>query len=205
MRLYSYIVRYDSGFAPNPFYNFCTLATCKPKIRKPALVDDWVIGTGSGNKKVGRSGYLVYAMRITDVITFQDYWQDQRFQRKKPNLRGSRKQSCGDNIYSLNPATQVWNQLDSYHSNNDGSPNLSHIQRDTGINRILLSNDFVYFGGCGPRIPDAFRNYGGEDICKSRQGHKVIRDTQLIRDFVGWIASLNVKGYVSPPFEWLTS
>ena len=32
-RIYSYVVRYDSGFAPNPFYGYCTLATCKPDIR----------------------------------------------------------------------------------------------------------------------------------------------------------------------------
>ncbi|MEZ1875782.1 hypothetical protein QVM44_32900, partial [Pseudomonas aeruginosa] len=25
-RVHSYVVRYDSGFAPNPFYEYCTLA-----------------------------------------------------------------------------------------------------------------------------------------------------------------------------------
>ena len=35
-RVHSYVVRYDSGFAPNPFYEYCTLATCKPNIRKGA-------------------------------------------------------------------------------------------------------------------------------------------------------------------------
>ncbi len=44
--IHSYIVRYDSGFAPNPFYGFCTLATCKPDIRKHAQVGDWIVGTG---------------------------------------------------------------------------------------------------------------------------------------------------------------
>ena len=31
---YSYIITRDYGFAPNPFGGVCTLATCKPKIRK---------------------------------------------------------------------------------------------------------------------------------------------------------------------------
>src|SRR5712671_5339411 len=34
MRLYSYVVARDFGFAPNPFFGVCTLATCKPDIRK---------------------------------------------------------------------------------------------------------------------------------------------------------------------------
>jgi hypothetical protein len=41
-RIYSYVVRYDSGFAPNPFYGYCTLATCKPDIRRGAEVGDLV-------------------------------------------------------------------------------------------------------------------------------------------------------------------
>ena len=44
MKLYSYIVARDFGFAPNPFYGFCTLATCKPKIAKDRYgwrLDNW--------------------------------------------------------------------------------------------------------------------------------------------------------------------
>ena len=36
MTVYSYIVAYDSGFAPNPFHGTCTLACCKPTIRRTA-------------------------------------------------------------------------------------------------------------------------------------------------------------------------
>ena len=34
MIVYEYVMTSDSGFAPNPFYGACTLACCKPKIRK---------------------------------------------------------------------------------------------------------------------------------------------------------------------------
>jgi hypothetical protein len=34
----------DTGFAPNPFHDFLTLATCKPDIRKKAQIGDWVLG-----------------------------------------------------------------------------------------------------------------------------------------------------------------
>lgn len=51
MKIFSYVVSRDFGFAPNPFFNFCTLATCKPKIRKDAKIGDWIIGTNSTTKK----------------------------------------------------------------------------------------------------------------------------------------------------------
>ena len=42
MKYFAYILKLDSGFAPNPFYKFCTLATCKPETRKQAEVGDWI-------------------------------------------------------------------------------------------------------------------------------------------------------------------
>ncbi len=65
MRLHSYVVARDYGFAPNPFFGVCTLATCKPKIRSVAEVGDWVVGTGS--KRRGRDKHIVYAMRVAVV------------------------------------------------------------------------------------------------------------------------------------------
>ena len=44
MKLFSYILARDFGFAPNPFYSICSLATCKPIIRKKAQIGDWIIG-----------------------------------------------------------------------------------------------------------------------------------------------------------------
>lgn len=63
---------------------------------------DWVVGTGSASD--GLTGHLVYAMRVTQTMTFDDYFVDHRFQMKKPNLAGSRKQAFGDNIYHRNEA-----------------------------------------------------------------------------------------------------
>lgn len=82
-RIYSYVVRYDSGFAPNPFYSYCTLATCKPSIRRSANVGDWVVGSGSNSRSVRRGGHLVYAMRVTDAMTFDQYSIDPRFESKE--------------------------------------------------------------------------------------------------------------------------
>ena len=40
MRLFTYVIVSDSGFAPNPYWGYCTLATCKPVIRRVAKADD---------------------------------------------------------------------------------------------------------------------------------------------------------------------
>ena len=49
--LYAYAITRDFGFAPNPFHGNCTLATCKPRIRKSANVGDWVLGIGGASLK----------------------------------------------------------------------------------------------------------------------------------------------------------
>jgi Nucleotide modification associated domain 2 len=151
LRLFSYVVARDYGFAPNPFFNVCTLATCKPGIRRLAQVGDWVIGTGTANRN--RAGYLVYAMKVAETMTFEGYWNDPRFQLKKPNLRSSKKVAFGDNIYSRAPAGGAWCQLDSHHSFANGSPNPANIENDTKADRMLIGTEFVYWGGSARQRP----------------------------------------------------
>jgi len=199
--LYSYVVRYDSGFAPNPFYGYCTLATCKPKIRNSATVGDWLIGCGS--KSVGRSGYLVYAMQVTETLTFEQYDTDSRFKSKKPFRNGSRKQSCGDNIYFRSAAHETWKQRDSFHSHPDGSTNADHVSRDTGTNKVLISDHFIYFGGEGPKFLSLLRDKEGRSLCAHARGYSRFDDPQLITNFEQWINNFRLRGYQGAPLEWL--
>lgn len=202
-RIYSYVVRYDSGFAPNPFYGYCTLATCKPDIRRKANIDDWVIGSASNERNIRRGGHLVYAMRVTEAMTFDEYSTDPRFEVKKPYRRGSRKQSCGDNIYFRNAPDADWNQRDSFHSQSDGQVNPQHVGRDTGVNRILISDDFIYYGGTGPRFPDELRDQNGRALCKSGIGRSCFEDAKLVEDLEHWIRGFGINGYQGPPHEWI--
>ncbi len=198
MRLFSYVVARDYGFAPNPFYGVCTLATCKPDIRKVASVGDWVIGTGSSRRN--KRGFLVYAMRVTEIMTFNEYWEDERFYRKRPNLRGSKKQSFGDNIY-FKDDTDRWYQQDSHHSYCNGTLNPHNIRNDTRTDRILLSTDYTYWGGSRPEIPLRFRDYNGFDICAMRY-HKSQFPEILVSDFITWLLSLDERGYLDAPLDW---
>ena len=198
MRLFSYVVARDYGFAPNPFFGICTLATCKPIIRRVASIGDWIVGTGSSAWV--RQGSLVYSMRITEVMTFNEYWEDERFRRKRPNLSGSKKQAFGDNIYFKDNADQ-WHQEDSHHSYSGGAPNPYNIQNDTQTDRILLSTDFTYWGGSGPDIPPRFRNYDGFDVCAARN-HKSLFPDGLVNEFVAWFQFLGAIGYAGKPLDW---
>ena len=74
VRLFSYRIVHDSGAAPNPFWGRCTLAICKPAIRRAAVPGDWVLATGSLHSSVGDLSHsVVYAMRVDDRMSMEDY------------------------------------------------------------------------------------------------------------------------------------
>ncbi|HBF37382.1 MAG TPA: hypothetical protein DDW50_08690 [Firmicutes bacterium] len=193
MKCYSYIVARDYGFAPNPFGTYCTLATCKPGIRKAAQVGDWVIGTGSA--KYHPKNRLVYAMRIDEKIDYNEYWNDPRFQYKKPILNGSLKQMYGDNIYHYDLILKKWIQEDSHHSNPDGTENEYNLKRDTGSIYVLISCYFWYFGKNPIVIPTEYI----DTLCLKARGYKCIRDIQALSKFYKWLENNFSKKYNSDP------
>jgi len=82
-KLYSYVLAHDSGFVPNSFGSYYTLACCKPKIRKNTKIGDWIVGTGS-KRNVGNVR-LIYVIGVTKKITFEQYANDGRFTSKIPS------------------------------------------------------------------------------------------------------------------------
>jgi hypothetical protein len=172
MTIYSYTVARDYGFAPNPFGGYCTLACCKPKIRKGASIGDWVVGVGgTKNNLVGR---IIYAMIVEEAMSFEDYWNDPRFQFKKPVLEGGHKGFFGDNIYRWDDRLDKYVQSNSHHSSPDGSTSTHNLSKDTGADRVLISSNYIYFGQAAVKPPaDIAHDYGDEfphwarDIYKS--------------------------------------
>jgi hypothetical protein len=198
VRLYSYVVARDFGFAPNPFYGFCTLATCKPDIRRTAQIGDWVVGTGSKGK--GRGGHLVFAMRVTEAMSFDEYWADPRFASKQPSLHGSLKRAFGDNIYHRR--LDEWSQANSHHSMHDGTANPENVEHDTRTDRVLISDHFGYWGGGGPEVAAEFRDWEGVDVCLGRQGHRCNFPAELVAQFIQWLEQIGMDGYVGRPGDW---
>ena len=59
----------------------------------------------------------------------------------------------GDNIYHRAHGNGEWQQEDSHHSNPDGSVNPHNLLHDTRIDRVLISDCFIYFGAEAPDVP----------------------------------------------------
>jgi Nucleotide modification associated domain 2 len=192
--LASYVVRWDHGFAPNPFYGTCTLATCKPAIRKRAEVGDWVLGTGSAQRDF--AGRAIFLMKVGEIICFDDYWDAPSFDRKRPVMNGSLKQRFGDNIYHHNEVG-AWLQEDSRHSQ-DGSVNDHNLVRDTATtDRVLMGTDFIYWGDTAPSIPKSLMNF-----VISHPGYANRFADADIDALVNWAYGLGARGQVGDPLEW---
>ena len=85
-------------------------------------------------------------MKVSEIVDFNEYWNDKRFSLKKPCRNGSRVKLLGDNIYHKDEGDN-WLQEDSHHSNPDGSINEANLNTDTGsTEKVLISNLFFYFG-----------------------------------------------------------
>jgi hypothetical protein len=147
MRLFSYVVAHDTGFAPNPFHGYCSLACCKPKIRSQARPGDLVVGLSR------RCQRLVFVMRVAEDMSFAGYWDDPRFRAKRPVWRSpSVRSRCGDNCYEPNGAGYTQIPSGHYDHENDRE-DLHNKQRDITVDRVLVGEDFVYFGADGPELP----------------------------------------------------
>ena len=181
MTLYAYIVRWDDGFAPNPFQGVCTLACCKYVTRRVAQVGDYIVGLNS--KSLGNR--LVYAMQISETMTFDEYWRDRRFRAKRPDMSAGGEKALGDNIYRWDAKRQEYRQAHSLHSNRDGTENLKNKRHDTKGNDywVLISNKFTYWGDQSPDDPPFLIN-----IVKHGPGHKSKANDPYIPDFKKWFA-----------------
>ncbi len=181
MKFKTYIVARDYGFAPNPFGKYCTLACCKQRIRQLLEVGDWIFGTGS--KKRNQGGKLVFAMNVTEKLTFQNYWNDQRFENKKPVMNGSLVQMYGDYIYHYDDQKREWKQSDSHHSLPNGTVNGHNLERDLSAKYVLISENFYYFGKSAIEIPEKFKS----ELCTPTQGHKNV-NKELALKFIDWLS-----------------
>ena len=155
----------------------CTLACCKPRIRKAAKVGDYVIGFGTKD----RGNRVVYAMRVTKTMEFVDYWVASRFLVKRPDMSAGGEKALGDNIYHPGPGVDGWVMEWSQHSNpDDGSQNAKHTRTDISGVKALISDDFVYWGNDGPPLPDELA-----ELVHGR-GHKSRANDPLIPAFIEW-------------------
>jgi hypothetical protein len=197
-RIYSYKLSRDFGFAPNPFHGFCTLATCKPQIRQGAQVGDIIIGCGS--KELKMMGKVIFAMRVSEKLTFQQYWNDRRFAVKKVNFYSSKAAAYGDNIYHIESGQ--WIQEDSHHSFDGGGVNEENLDRDLGSDNVLISEDFVYWGANAPMMPSHLRDLDGDDLFPQGRNFRSIFSDTFRREVAAWFTALPERGNLGRPACW---
>ena len=180
-KYFAYILKVDAGFAPNPFFGFCTLAVCKPQIRKKALRGDWIFGLGSREYR----GRLIYAMKVTDKVGFNEYWNEKKYSKKKSNDR-SAKERRGDNIYHKDSGGSWVQEKNPFHNKRD-------IERDISGKFVLISDCFFYFGKNSIALPTLFK----EETVKLRQGYKYI-DKKTSEPFIKFLKKKPTGCYGDP-------
>jgi hypothetical protein len=189
MTIYSYIVKHDTGFSPNPFHGYCTLACCKPAIRRTAGKGDWIVGLTS--KKSGNR--IVYLMRVDETPkTYAEYWSDRRFIAKRPRYDAGVFAKCGDNIYR--PQGSGHRQLWSTHSDgqSESSDNKAH---DLGGRYVLISETFSYFGSNPRELPPELNGL------KVGRGHRSRFSDEVKAAFLDFVRILRL-GVHAPPHKW---
>lgn len=195
MNLVSYKMTHDSGFAPNPFHGYLTLATCKPGIRRSGnrRVGDLVAGFTSGSlcgDAVGRER-LVYLMRVDEILPIEDYFLDPRFEAKIPS-KGSPDtiRRAGDNIYrSRVPWPRDGNDYEQI-PNDCHPPESKHHDVSGRYVLVAHSENYFYFGRNALTVPAHVR----PDIPRGQSGYgKSTTDPRRVEEFVAY-----VKGRFDP-------
>lgn len=197
-KVFSYKLVRDYGFAPNPFHGICTLGTCKPQIREGARIGDIIIGCGS--KALNLEGRMIFAMRVSQKMSFQEYWEHEAFRIKRPNLRASKSMAYGDNIYHRDG--DGWIQEDSHHSFTGGALNRENLNRDTGSDNVLIGEEFVYWGASAVEIPEHLRDFEGDDLYPHSRNYRngFSKDFRLQID--AWFEGIIDRGRRGRPASW---
>lgn len=141
--LFTYKVKHDGGTAPNPFGGICTLAICKPAIRRVAKSGDVIVGFGC--KSNGDSEYrIIYCMIVKETIPWPQYIAEANTGRFRSNGRVPRSENdFGDCIWKHTNGKHEPHASSSYHGLDDYERDVSD-----GVN-VLVSTDFWYFGRGG--------------------------------------------------------
>lgn len=145
MNIYAYIVPVDDGAAPNPYGGVCSLAICKPNLRKIAKIGDWIVGLSPEFK-------LIYTMKITTVMTMKEYdtYTKDNLPIKIPNKTSKNiEEQMGDSVYDFTQDSALLRP--SVHSR-------CTKEMDLAGENVLLSTYFYYFGNKPKDLPKEFEN-----------------------------------------------
>ncbi len=201
IRLFSYKMTHDSGFAPCPFGGMLTLATCKPMIRKSKKIGDWIAGFTSNklNGDLVGNERLIYLMKVTAKVNFQEYWYNPKYHSRKPYLdSGNLMGKIGDNIYKplvKNPKTiDDFKQVLNPHHKKKWQK-----ERDLSGLYVLISEKFYYFGSCPLTVSPDIRPKTPKG--QTSQGVRTYDDNRT-KGFIEYVENNYQQGIHSCPHKW---
>lgn len=205
IRLFSYKMTNDTGFAPNPFWGYLTIATCKPGFRRSKRVGDWILGFSSKSltrrygvrlDDVGEEK-LIFAMKVSERLTTREYWLDYRFRSKKPSASAQAVvDRTGDNIYEpLVPEPSTPTDFKQLPNPNHGTDAQSH---DLKAMWILAATEFWYFGSGRIALPEDVRPL--VPVGQSAYGKRTY-DEHRIAKFLNYLSKYP-KGVNAAPHKW---
>ncbi|NHJ85180.1 MAG: hypothetical protein FK734_06945 [Asgard group archaeon] len=204
MKIYSFVVNDDNGFSPNPFWDYCTIAVGQELIRHLAKVGDWIVGLKEKSSKL-EDHSLLFAMQITEKLTFKEYWENPRFQVKKPDFTLDEQiYHVGDNFYE--PDKKGFKQHYSLHSRDyfDSDENWEEQKREDIQGEYVLISEKKYFHYFGKK-PEPLPSTELIDVLYCDIGHKCIADPEAPKDFLDFIKKLKKEkkfGFINPPENW---
>jgi hypothetical protein len=211
LRLFSYKMTHDTGFAPNPFWGVLTLATCKPGIRRTKKEGDWIAGFTSQElcgDTVGAER-LVFLMQATKPLSIAEYFRSKAYQAKIPKPNSSRAvERTGDNIYrpikALPRSFRDFEQLRNPH-HWDGNASCTKTaggtkQHDLSGLFVIPAVRYVYLGRNALQIPGPVR----PEVPKGQTAAGALtRDEARIRAFIEYVFShAKDRNVLAPPHDW---
>jgi hypothetical protein len=182
----------DAGSAPNIQGNICSLAICKPQIRKSANVGDIIIGLRARSGDLGGLGphaidSVLYCMQVTKKIPIEEY--ESYCRTHAPMKIPTLDNLIGDCQYTSSLSLIPF-----------GPHGPSNIQRDLSGKYVLLAEGRQSFhyrkDPVGHRLSSSLTDAWEVDHVK--RGHHVKLFTEETRkEFIDWLKTFPIT-YTTP-------
>lgn len=169
-QIYLYKMVADDGAAPCVAHGLLSLAICKPMIRTTAQKGDVIFGFAANSLNRDRRNRLIYAAKVTKALPNGEYYKTSHYSGRN------------DRIYRFQSGRFTLRGNARYHlKKGDLSRDLGGARRQYPRARVLLSDDFRYFG---ERATDEYRakfREVGRAIERLARGHRVHHSAALYR------------------------
>lgn len=171
-----------------------------PQIRQYARIDDVIIGMAGSSKRGLKRIHpqVIYWMQVSEAMCFDEYWNDPRFEAKRPRIPGPKMRMVGDRTYRHDAESGVWIFDRSMHYLPPAPQrNGGHVARDTKVDRLLVGRNFTYWGKSGPTVPKHLLT-----LFPSLRNHKCPGEGPLLAELHDLVGLNDPRGVVGDPADW---